>query len=338
MQKNSSEVVALVLDRIKKYGPQSLAAGAGVAGLAHLISEYNQRQREEERGKPKSLYIDLPKTANVFSSPSGSQYLLDSAVGVGSVLGAGAVGYQIVDSVLKKVRKSRMQSELEEKKKQYSELLAQKIYNSENKYAAESKYPMIEGLIASVVDSTHDMDTSDLKEKIAISDPTTLSTITSLPGLGALLAGILAHKYWYNRDKDIHSALLKEEAETSRRTPPTIKLRTVHEEDEEKSAGLLDGGFLDNLSTAHSMNEILSEKEQKEEKPKSNSFPSRKKVYSPSDVQDIDNNTVVIRTDDGETQVEALDPEAAEKLEKYKEVIAKSLALGANLNRRPLEE
>ena len=329
-----NNVLALVLDRLQKYGPAYASLGAGAAGLTHLIA--TSRQKNEEKSPDENVvYLDIPKTANIFETPSASQYMMDLPIAAGTAMASGAVGYTIVDTILKKLRKSRMEADLENKKKEYSTLLTQKIMKSASE---EYSYPTIEGLIASAVDMIQNepLEKSAAEQvKNAVADPTTLSMITSTPGLGALLAGILAHNYWYGRQKDIQNAIMKQESETVKRTPAQIKLRSVDpEQEEDKMAGIMDGGFLDNISTAHSLKEIV-EGEKTPESSKA-SF-ARKKVFSPSDVQQIDDNTVVVRTDDGETQIDASDPESVALLEKYKEVIAKSLALGANLNRAPVE-
>jgi hypothetical protein len=359
MEKRSGELLNLVLDRMQQYGPNALAAGAGLASLSHLMAIHKRHKEEKEKAKGTSgvIYIDVPKVAgeqkeargSMFDTPSNYQYLLDSGLGAGVTIGAGALGYTIVDSILKKVRKRKLQEDLDRTKQDYAKFLSQKIYRSEGKMASEESYPMLEGLIAfgakTAIENFEDQKEEVQKNaeltKEAISDPTLMSTVTSLPGLGALLAGILAHNYWYNKQKDIELAISKAEAEKTRRAPSMIKLRTMEdgEQDEgQKMGGVLDSGAMDTISSLHTINTLLDGKNKPgvQEEPKEDIAP--REPFSEKDVIPVDDNTVMVLTDGGDVQLDALDPEAIRALEKYKDIIARSLAMGLNTNRAPANE
>ena len=327
MEKSANQILELVLDRVKKYGPPAAAIGGGIAGLSHIIAMKQQHDKEVE-AKTKNdntLYIDLPKSASMFDTPSTAQYFLDGPVATGTALAAGALGYKVVNSILQTVRKRKMNDELSRTKKEYSSLLSQKIYgqDSRDKVAEELPYQNIEALALSVYDFSAPVE----MDKEALSDPTMGSMMTSLPGVGALITGILAHNYWYNKQKDIEVGIQKQEAEGQKRTPAMIKLRTVSEE-EPKVAGIIEDLMISRMASPDSKSEKLNKA-----KPKND-----REIYSPSNTQQVDDNTVVISTEDGDTQVDAEDPEAALMLQKYKEIIAKSLATGVNMNSKPVAD
>jgi hypothetical protein len=350
MQKGANAITKLILERVRQYGPRAAVVGAGLAGLNHLVAEINRekKRREDQESKDNSIYLEIPKTASLFETPSGSQYLLDSGVIAGTMLGSGLLGYKAVDEILKAVRKKRYNDELEKVKKEYSRLLSQKIYGLENqKQAGEIEYPHIEAMAMSIYKMSKEAGIdNETMEKAAISDPTMGTLFASLPGLGALVSGILAHNYWYNRQKDIQRGIEKQEAESIKRTPAVIKIKTVPRESdievEAKEAGVLGSSPLDSVATLESLVSLAERnKEKDKENPKDTDNKQREKgapVFRDSDIQPVDHNTIVVNTDEGDTQVEALDPDAVKMLEKYKEVIAKSLAIGANLNNSPKEK
>jgi hypothetical protein len=334
MEKTANQILDLILERLKTYGPPAAAVGAGLAGLNHLVAMKSQRDQEVENSKKEdnTIYIDVPKVAGLFDTPSTSQYFLDSGLVAGSALAGGAVGYTVVNSILQNIRKRRMKSTLDKTKEDYAKLLSQKIYGMEEKEASEVMYPTIEALALAIHDSLEVTEDKVAFEKEALSEPTMVSLMTSLPGVGALITGILAHNYWYNKQKDIEVGLQKQEAESAKRAPAMIKLRTIQDQPEEEKAA----GLMDNLGPAE-VAAILAEE-------KKNTIPEDKtdieKVYDPESTEMLDHNTVVVSTDNGDTQIDAVDPEAVKLLEKYKEVIARSLAAGVNINnkRRPKTE
>ena len=325
MNKHAGKILDLVIDRIQKYAPQAAVVGGGLAGISHLIAMNNQRNEEqEEKEKENTLYIDIPKTAGVFDTPTMPQYLLDSGLAVGTTLAAGGVGYAVVDSILKNVRKKKSEEELEGIKSEYSRLLTQKVYGKDtenDKRASQVEFENIEALALCI----HDAIKNAPVEKIA-SDETMGTIMTSLPGVGALITGILAHNYWYNREKDIETGMLKTEAENTKRSPALIKLRTVDEEEEDKMAAFTPSNIL--AGTVGSEIAALNPIEEEKEKPKKKK--PKKEIDVKGSISDVDDNTSVVKTEDGDVQINATDSASKKKLNRYKEEIAKSVLLALN--------
>ena len=396
MDKSASDILNLVMDRIKRYAPQAALVGGGLAGLNHLIAMKKQYDNEQSANNKddNTIYLDIPHTkmafdtdraldvgsaaaggalvgagiggatylvaslvqklregkqtppaiqpqqndpnsgsdvynddkyAGIWDTPSTSQYLLDSGLAVGTTLGAGALGYKVVNSVLQNVRRRKEQDELERTKGEYSNLLSKKIYGMENKTAEDFSFKNIESFALAIHDSLEKVENKVALDKSAFSDPTMMSMMTSLPGVGALVAGILAHNYWYNKQQDVEAGLAKQESEKVKKSPSMIKIRTV-----DPSTGLEDkaASLIEDVAPAMFASEAIKDNMGKKEDAKE----VHKDVFSPDNVQSIDNNTVVVRNQDGDTQINALDPKAVQTLEKYKEVIAKSIAMGVNLS------
>ena len=405
MDKSANQILDLVIDRIKKYGPPAAIVGGGLAGLSHLIAMKKQHDDEEaDVNKPdNTIYLDIPnkkafdwdrvtdvgsaaaggavvggavggatyliasiihklrekkqedvtdpvdgaedygdeeidpepKYAGIFDTPSNSQYLLDSGLAVGTTLAGGAIGYKVVNAILQKVRKQREQGELEKTKGEYSKLLSQKIYGMENsnKTASEIEFQNTESLALSIYHSLEEIGEDNVFYKKATTDPTMVSLMTSLPGVGALITGILAHNYWYNKQQDIEAGLAKQESESLKKSPSMIKIRTINPEtgEEDKTAGFVESLIAPELAAQQELSHTLSGSIA----PAPVAASAHKKqgpVFKESDVENIDPNTVVVSTDDGETQIDAEDPKAVKLLEKYKEIIARSIATGVNIN------
>jgi len=325
MNKHAGKIIDLIIDRIQKYGPKAAVVGGGLAGVSHLIAMNNQRNEEQaEKEKENTLYIDIPKTAGIFDTPTMPQYLLDSGLAVGTTLAAGGLGYAVVDSILKNVRKKKSEEELEGVKSQYSHLLTQKIYDKDenSKHASQVEFENIEALALSIYDAVKNAPV----EKIA-SDETMGTLMTSLPGVGALITGILAHNYWYNREKDIETGMLKSEAENTKRSPALIKLRTVDENEEEKQAAFTPSNILaGTLGSEFAELDNVEEKAKPEDKKKK----KNKKINISKSISNIDGNTSVIETEDGDVQINATDAASKSKLNKYKKEIAKNVLLALN--------
>jgi len=282
--------------------------------------------------------IEVPsKTA----APELGQYLWDAPLAAGSALAGGSAGYAIVNSILKKQRQKQLDNELESLKKQYADYMSQQM-TVDSKTA---EYPVLDGLILSIADKVHRTPSEDYRKNAAQdlikkanpsdgSGRETVGTIlTSLPGVAALLAGIGAHNYYYNRQKNIDRAIEKEEASEMKSAPKFVKIvsKPVQEESEQDML-LTKGASTSIIDTIEKVVNPDSNLNSREQDPQEKARESRRgnPIVSSEDIQKVDPNTMVMTTDSGNVQLDALDPEALAKLEKYKKRILESFAVGFN--------
>lgn len=365
-----------ISDRFVRHGLPAVAIGGGIAGLAHFLS---MRKKQEEDAKTQqqkndTIVIEVPtKNASVLDSikqmgsnlvnkakgPSTGQYVWDAPLAVGSALAGGSIGYALVDKILKKYREKQLENELDSLKSQYSRYLAQDMLPK-----SASEYPSLDGLALSLSEISKSLPVEQSRKEAAAHvmkeayGPETLGTMAlSLPGVAALLSGILAHNYYYNRSKDVERGLEKEEAEKMKIAPKNIKIVSVPAESvmvSKKSKGkskkedeipldeLLGKGATEILpmpsiatpagNVAPILQKMIEHKEDKDVDLSSSDRESRRKdkILSEEDLQQIDPNTLVLMTDQGPIQIDALDPQALKALEKHKDLILRSFALGMN--------
>jgi hypothetical protein len=356
----------MVIDSFKRHGLPTLAMGSGLAGIVHLLA---LQKRQEEQSKKKqdaeTIVINVPtKTANT----QMGQYFWDAPLAVGSAIGGFGIGYSIIDSILKKNRKKQLESELDSLKKEYSDYMSQELTTDSKTAQYPILDGFILSIVDKVKDAATESyrKTACLnllkKEAIAFLPPNfipgsgaaapqtqlqqapqkgreTLGTLlTSLPGVFALLAGIATHNYYYNRSKDIDRGIEKQEAEEMQKAPKRVKIVSTPAQDTQKQeteelGGLLSKGAID-LLTAPIIEKIIEGTKDKvsPEQATTRDRDARREepLVSDKDLQKVDDNTLMLLTDSGNVQVDALDPKALEALEKHKEKILKSFALGFN--------
>ena len=332
---SSTLIPGLTLDllkqRLMQFGPPAAAGGAALAGVSHLLSlRDNALQSDDEKKKDNTLVIQIPQKEA--AGPSFGQYVWDSPLAVGSTLAGGAAGYAIIDGILKKYRQKQMNQELDSVKGQYASYLGQELAPKQ-----ASEYPTLDGILIAIADQVKDVPVEDSRktasknilQKSAAGAPTAGTMLTSMPGVAALLAGVAAHQWYYNRQKDVDRAIEKEEADGMQKSPQYVKIVSQPPVDpdapklaeEGEGGGILEGGILASL---------LGKSKPKAEVVSPTHEP--KKVFSNGDVSDIAPQTVVLSTEGGPVQVDALDPKAVAALQGHKDQILKSFALGANVN------
>ena len=337
----------MILDRLKRHALPMAGIGASTAAIAHLLSLKQQAEKQNEQNKsPDQLIIEIPeKTAE-----TAGQYFWDAPLAVGSSVAGGTLGFAIVNSILQKRRQQQLNNELDSVKNQYSSYLSKDI-SSDSK---EASFPCLSGLVFSLTEKVNKIAPETHRKEAAInliknaqtSAPETIGTLlTSLPTLGALLAGVVTHKLYYDKEKNFQRGLEKEEASNSDIAPKLIKIVTKKNSPdsavESNSEVNVDELLMDNkktsmdVSTGFLINQAAKDKENNnnDESQSSNSKKVEKRqnpIISKKDIQKLDKNTLMMLTDSGEIKVDALDPHALAILEKHKNNILRSLAAGLN--------
>lgn len=337
-------------DKFVKYGLPAAAVGSGLAGLAHFIS-MGGRKAQDEKAKDNgdTIVIEVPtKTAGT----SLGQYFWDAPTVAGAALAGGGIGYAVVDQILKKYRQKQLDDELSSLKKQYATYLAQDMAPK-----TATEYPVLDGLLLALTEIAKSSPVEPQRKeaaegvlKKAFGDPTIGTMLTSLPGVAALLSGVLAHNYYYNRQKDIQRGLEKSEAEQMKLAPKNIKVVSVPQapakaskkqkkddsvpvddllgkEGAEAPIPVSPAQLQSALQADEGGGKTVSVKKDVESKREDR---RKAKIVSKEDLQQIDPNTLMLLTDSGNIQVDALDPAALAALEKHKDLILKSFALGMN--------
>jgi hypothetical protein len=339
--------IDMVLDRLKRHALPAAGIGASAAAIAHLLSLKQQAEKQnKQNSSPDELIIEIPsKTAE-----SAGQYFWDSPLAVGSTAAGATLGYAIVNSILQKRRQKQLNQELDLVKDQYSSYLAKDI-SSDSK---EANFPCISGLVFSLTEKVNKIAAESYRKQAVLNliknasskaAPETIGTLlTSLPTLGALLAGVITHKMYYDKQRNFERGLEKDETSNTEIAPKAIKIVTQknpssaysEQEAEIDVDGLLENQKKSSMSTVQEalINEIAKNKENGSAEPESDNSAknekSKNQIISKNDIQKLDKNTVIMLTDSGKIKVDAIDPSALAALQKHKENILRSLAAGLN--------
>jgi len=334
--------VDMVLDRLKRHALPAAGIGASAAAIAHLLSLRQQASKQNEQNKsPDELVIEVPeKTAE-----SAGQYFWDAPLAVGSTAAGATMGYAVVNSILQKRRQQQLNKQLDSLKNEYSSYLSKDI-SSDSK---EANFPCISGLVFSLTETVNKAGAEPHRKqavlnliKVASTGPETIGTLlTSLPTLGALLAGVVTHKMYYDKEKNFERGIEKEEASNAQIAPKLIKIVTkknTQNTDSEQGSDIDVNELLGNekksslfmgVEIARALGNQRGSAPQSSDQPKVNKIKERKNpIVSKDDIQKLDKNTLMMLTDSGNIKVDALDPHALAVLEKHKENILRSLAAG----------
>ena len=336
MNKSANTIVPglsleLIKDRLMRFGPPALATGAGLAALSHLLSLRNNNEaQQDEQKKDNTLVINVP--ANKTAGPSFGQYAWDAPLVVGSGLAAGGIGYAVVDSILKKYRQKQMNDELSSVKKQYAGYLGQELAPKQ-----ASEYPTLDGFLIAVteqirnvpVEETRKQAALNIIQKSALSQPTAGTMLTSLATVPALLAAVAAHQYYYSKQKDVERAIEEEEAKKIQKAPQYVKI--VSQDPNQPKLADEGGGIIEGAVMATLLGKGKEHKaEPAQDVASTETHPHKKPIFSQKDVTEVNPQTTVLATQGGDTQIDALDPQALEALQAHKDQILKAFALGAN--------
>lgn len=364
MENKTAEIPGLTWDLLKnrliRHGIPAAGVGAGIAGLAHLMSmQKTKEEQQKKKDQSDTIVIELPVKKN---ATSPGQMFWDAPLAVGTTIAGGTIAYALVDHILKRRREVQLKQELDSLKNQYSNYLAQEL---SSKNAAE--FPVLDGLLIAATDAISKVPVEENRKqaaqnmiKKAAADPETVgSMFFSLPGVAALLSGILAHKYFYNKDQDIERALEKEEADKMKIAPKQIKIvsRPIEETTVKSKTNKSEAEDLLELKSANLVSRVTpavvagevvnpiveeigsredaedaEEPDDSNNRHDSNNRNERRsqKIVSEKDLQEIDSNTLMLLTDLGNIQIDALDPEALQALQRHKDIILKNFALGMN--------
>ena len=311
---------APAVDSLVKYGPPAFLAGAGLASLSYIgsrISKYLKEKKDNEeadKGSSDILEVEIPTVVKKAEGSSNSHpggTLMHNPLAILSSTIAAVLGYKAVKSVTNSYEKEESNKKLEEAKKEYSDALSTSILSS--KEAIIKSFSAIDGLVDGIV--------KEIKmNKVATNQ--VIENALSLPFTLAALSSIVAHNYVYNLEEE------KREKDYKKPKPPvSIRLisKPVEEEDKPKTANaLMDLSNLTNISKATDDENIVEVQKEVEKDKKQQSEPAGGRS------EDIDSNSILVHTKDGDVTVDAGDKRTKELLSKNKKKLTRILASGLN--------
>lgn len=318
-----------------KYAPPAALLGGGAAGIMNLLAQMKEQQRQEQpaNGTNDTLVVKIPtKTANwlgsslhwlsqpkagpraaIAAAALGGVYGLDRAnvganassdskitasvlgdagITMAALTGGGLLGYGVVNKALHERRKQQMQGQLDKAKQEYSGLLGRTLAGVKTASFQDpsQNFPVINGICSVLAEHGN--------PELVKTAENWMSYLTSSPGAVAVLAGIAAHKYIYNRQRELQAL------HTTGKPSPPKEIRLVSEpvqqlpdEDPTKTADL----SLDSV-----VNLVGGEPVTAPENPEDRSrVPAAPKAIKAGP------GTVQITTASGPITVEADDPAAA---------------------------
>lgn len=239
----------------------------------------------------------------------GSPSLLDASLSAGLISGGLMGGYSLINHFIKERRRKAMEEQLGQAKGEYSRLLGQTLSKSAG-LDGIVEFPFIHGICSAFAES------GDL-EKTAATSPGMM--LAGSPGILAVLSGIAAHRWMYNRQEEL------EKLYTSKKPEPPKQIRLVStpapdselDDDQPLQLGAPEpekvAGLAEILDFVKSPEAVEIEKEEK-----TNQQPRATKVAP---------GTVQIFTPGGpSTEIEATDPATARVLARNTPRLTKLLA------------
>lgn len=385
-----------VATQVKKYGPASVASGAGLAGLSYLVSEMRQSQNDKKKrekareGSTDVLTVEIPnrKTASMRSlltegirgagriiknnpvkttgavvaagtvpavwmasssekntggqtpspqnaapppkeskgkpkRPDGSSWGWHSPLVAGTIVGGSALGYGIIDTIIKRRRRAEQARKLETAKLEYSRMLGESLAGP--KLAMVEEIPHLEGLVAGM---------ADILCPGSQKDSSFIQNITSTPMLAALLAAVVAHQFVYNRETAASNAL----KETKIKPPKSIRLVSAPARKPDPGQLMLEDTaatpMISDIKSAILQEQVEQLLEKIEEKKVEEKEDGRDAELS-AKAEKLDSNTTVIHTANGPVVINANDPEAnrilQERQEQLRSIMSGHTALPAEV-------
>jgi len=255
-----------------------------------------------------------PSNPNPEDNPGGA--LMAPALWLGSSIIGSTLGFGAVNDYLRSKQKVEEGAKLERAKAEYSRLLGRSLVGP--KTAAMAEWPTVEGYVTGVAEQFCAMDKSAVPDNISPA-----GWVIGGTGMLAMIAGIIGHNYVYNRETAADEAL-----KDSRIKPPrSIRLVStpVPNEEPQKLANV-QAEVLDFIIKGAGIVEIieqgiigLKEDDDKDRDTKKNESA---KAHS----EQIDSNTIIIHTPNGDIEVNANDPRAREIMLKKKKQLTNAMA------------
>lgn len=325
-------------ESFKEFGPQAFGAGAALASLAYITSQVSKNLREKkqneeaEKGSEDVLEVEIPtirkKASDDNEGISGGFSGHDALAVLSSVIGA-TLGYKGVKALTDMHQETEYKKKLDHAKKEYSEALSNSMLSS--KEAMVNSFTAIDGLVDGIA--------KELKmDKIGGLDEfnDTIRHVFSSPLTLAALASVVAHNYVYDLEES------KKQKDYKKPKPP-VSIRLVSKsvdpeeevytekqlqlEDKPKTATILADlsqlteGSKEDKDPAEVQKEVQKEVE-KDKKQQTEPAGGRS--------EDIDSNSILVHTKDGDVTVDAADKRTKELLSKNKKKLTRILASGLN--------
>lgn len=243
--------------------------------------------------------------------------LMAPALWLGSSVVGSALGYGVIDDYLRSKKKVEESAKLEKAKAEYSRLLGRSLVGP--KTAAMAEWPTVEGYVTGVAEQFCAMDKS-------AATPNNISPagwVIGGTGMLAMIAGIIGHNYVYNRETAADEAL-----KDSRIKPPrSIRLVStpVPSEGPEKLANV-QAEILDFIIKGAGIVEIIEQGIIGLKKDDDEDRDTKKNESAKAHSEQIDSNTIIIHTPNGDIEVNANDPRAREIMLKKKKQLTNAMA------------
>ena len=317
-------------ESLVEFGPKAFGTGAALASLSYLSAQVakhirEKKQNEEaEKGSQDVLEVEIPTIRKKADKEkiSGGFVAHDALAVLSSVISA-TLGYKAIKTLTDMNEKEEYKKKLDQAKKEYSDVLSSSMLSS--KEAMINSFPAIDGLVDGIV--------NQLKmNKTAGDFADTARHVISSPFTLAALASIIAHNYVYDMEES------KKQKDYKKPKPPvSIRLVSKSVDPEEEVYTEKQLQLEDKSKTAN----ILADLSQLTEGPKEDKDPAevqkevekdKKQQSEPAGgrSEDIDSNSILVHTKDGDVTVDAADKRTKELLSKNKKKLTRILASGLN--------
>lgn len=324
-----NEFVKDIGKSLVEFGPKAFVVGAAGASLSYLSAQIakhirEKKQNEEaEKGSSDVLEVEIPTIRKKADKEkmSGGFAGHDALAVLSSVIGA-TLGFKSIKALTDMNEEEEYKKKLDHAKKEYSDVLSSSMLSS--KEAMVNLFPAIDGLVDGIVNQLKMNKTADVAENVRhlFSSPVTLAALSS----------IIAHNYVYNLEES------KKQKDYKKPKPPvSIRLVSKSVDPEEEVYTEKQPQLEDKPKTAN----ILAELSQLTEVSKEDKDPAevqqeiekdKKQQSEPAGgrSEDIDNNSILVHTKDGDVTVDAADKKTKELLSKNKKKLTRILASGLN--------
>ena len=152
------------------------------------------------------------------SQPSARSSLLDASIATGLLTGGAMGGYSLINGFIKNRRRKAKEEQLESAKREYSRILGETLSKGASPSDCIVEFPIIHGLCSFCVEAGRDFGGESKKAEVSAG-----MMLAGAAGIPAVLAGITAHRWMYNRQKELEQMYTKKKPEP----PKQIRLVSV---------------------------------------------------------------------------------------------------------------